>query len=788
MRKPNGINDQVTITDPMDLDDGWNIAPPLGQQQQLIQANVNAGLDPNQALNIPGLPPIGNTPTTIAGAKKEQETILGQILDVNKAHETKLDGELEKVGGPALGSMEDSFAAIEKIWTETRNLMSESGLQDEAGADMSTNADSIERMERLRELTVSLKKLTKNLSDRVPNLSRPEPPAKPGAHSQTWDQDDYANGIPPPLPMGNGLPPIPLPLPTIHPNHSQNIAQYSDWPASVNPGKKSKKFAHKAFPVSWPAPYVTQSSSKPLQVLGTKDYHQQLLDLSKVYTAPFGADSPPNGVTDFDFTSIGNGSASMKKENIPFGDPVLQSGATSLPDSKGSGEGMTPAESDEPGLFDNPNSAAARSKARLQKKRDMQPEDIDIAHDPEVISTNGDADEDGDGGESDDGTVKEADQGTKGKKKAEPPQMTLQDYIRSTAGISLEAFSLYLIPLKTSAMIKAINFGGLQSLTLLDVGSQKQLWNHLLHVNIHNPLTLSKISTDHVTPEFLSLLSKLPKVTELYLYERSSTSTKYEPSVEPTNVTVRTMRRLALSKHMYTLRRLYVQCLGHADKHWDFDLRMISLIISRGRNLEELGCTMMPEAVQILTQHLNAVPKLRALSLFQVRRSTRHSSSGYATVHTNYDILNPMANTCAMAPKLAFTYLALGGQLYVLRRIDEATSARSFSILRDSSDDSSSDDDAIPPTMNPVTTMPSTSSPYDLLNLLGAPGVPLTNFDSVPLPPDGESFPPINITRQATVAPRKGLVDKKALFRFVDKANWPRDVRILRKDVMSASL
>lgn len=777
VRKSGDNNDHATVTDPMDFDDGWNAAPPLtAQQQSMVQANLNAGLPADHGLNLPGyLPASGDTPTTIAGARKEQEAVLGQLMDVEKIHEVKLDGELDKAGGPVLGSIEASFAAIDKTWNETRELISGPPNQDPGEANPVSKADE-ERMERLRELTVSLKRLTKELSSKVPHLHKPPPPSKSDPGALGWDNDDYVPGIHPPYVPDESLPPLPLHGP--YSSSSNNHLGY--WPTGVNIAKKHKKPFYPGSNPLWGSPYPFQSTSNlpkwpqyneyvPSGALNVKPYKPKTISKPHPSVTPVGF---PIQV------KILPGPSSSPAEN----------GLVLLNGSSDAGEPKDSAEHDGPGLFDKSSSAAIRSRARLEKKRDMKPEDIDMVHDPEIISADEELDEEVEVVDSDDGTIRGIDQDGKGKGKAKPAEMSLQDYIRSTAGISLESLSLYLIPLKTSVLIRAINFSTLQSITLLDVGSQKQLWTHLLHVHVHNPLKISKISTDHVTPEFLTLLSSLPVVTELYLYERSASTSKYELTVSPPWVSIRTIRRLALQKHIPNLRRLYMHSLGSSDRHWDFDHRMVSLIVSKGRNLEELGCTMEPSAVQILTQHLSSLEKLRVLVFLQVKRSRGHTSGSYGQpTSSNSEILNPIANTCAMAPKMALEYLGIHGVLYALDRYDEERPLPST--WSASSDDSSSDDDPLITLVNHVEngdSQPATKGSASPSSLT-LPSSSATEH-LPPLTVNGVSGKSVIHSGRQSIRPRQARVMKKASWGQVDRARWPREVRILRRDVMSASV
>lgn len=168
-------------------------------------------------------------------------------------------------------------------------------------------------------------------------------------------------------------------------------------------------------------------------------------------------------------------------------------------------------------------------------------------------------------------------------------QQRISEYTRSTRGLSLETLSIHLIPVKASVLSHAINLRALQKITLLNVGNQASIWALLTKENKVEPLPLRKILTDNVSVVFLNFVSQLPELHELYMIERPE---KYKPeSFAPrSTVTVDQIRRLALKKHIGTLKSLMIK--NQQDLTWDIDARTTSLICRRGARLEELAISM----------------------------------------------------------------------------------------------------------------------------------------------------------------------------------------------------
>lgn len=189
--------------------------------------------------------------------------------------------------------------------------------------------------------------------------------------------------------------------------------------------------------------------------------------------------------------------------------------------------------------------------------------------------------------EIDDGEKQRAD-----SKKTDGPgamQKRISEYTRSTRGLSLQTLGIHLIPVKASVLSRAVDLRALKRITLLNVGNQAPIWALLAKENKMEPLPLRKIFTDNVSVVFLNFVSQLPELHELYLLERPD---KYKPeSFAPRSiVTVDQIRRLALKKHMGTLKSLMIK--NQQDLTWDIDTKTTSLICRRGSRLEELAISM----------------------------------------------------------------------------------------------------------------------------------------------------------------------------------------------------
>ncbi|XXG94226.1 hypothetical protein Hte_000480 [Hypoxylon texense] len=206
----------------------------------------------------------------------------------------------------------------------------------------------------------------------------------------------------------------------------------------------------------------------------------------------------------------------------------------------------------------------------------------------------------------------------------------MSQYTRDTRGISLHSLSLYLVPIRSSVLGKAIDLHSLTRITLLNVGEQKRFWALMMKENKVMPLPLLKIFTDDVSLQFLHFLSELDRVTEVFMLRRSP---KYKPeSFAPTmEITIEQIRKLVLRKHLPTLQRLMIK--NQADDTWDIDALTMRLICVRGQKLMELAANMGMIAMHTFIQNLGYLINLRAFQVLSFRtddaclsvmRETRH--------------------------------------------------------------------------------------------------------------------------------------------------------------------
>jgi len=174
------------------------------------------------------------------------------------------------------------------------------------------------------------------------------------------------------------------------------------------------------------------------------------------------------------------------------------------------------------------------------------------------------------------------------------PDEAMQDYIRSTHGLQLEEFRLYLIPLKSSIVAKGLDLSVLKSLTLLNVGSQDPFW--LLLTRLQNrsiQVSLQSIHTDDVSFAFLEFLKTFEGLTELFMHERSTKHEIDQTIIARTSVDITGIRKKGLRKHIKTLKRLMIK--NENDDAWDLDPKIIALLSGQGGGLQELAVSMSME-------------------------------------------------------------------------------------------------------------------------------------------------------------------------------------------------
>ncbi|KAB5571944.1 hypothetical protein GE09DRAFT_1216547 [Coniochaeta sp. 2T2.1] len=195
-------------------------------------------------------------------------------------------------------------------------------------------------------------------------------------------------------------------------------------------------------------------------------------------------------------------------------------------------------------------------------------------------------------------------------------QRRMAEYLRSTRGLALEMLSIYLIPVKASVLLKAIDIRALRRITLLNVGPQAPIWTQLHKENKESPLVLRTIFTDNVSLAFLNFVAELEELHDLFLLERGP---KYKPeSFAPkTTAAITQIRRLVLKKHMHTLRRLMIK--NQMDQSWDLDEKSFALLCGRGQKLEELACSTNIKAMHTFMRRMAKLVSLRALHIISLR-------------------------------------------------------------------------------------------------------------------------------------------------------------------------
>ena len=170
-----------------------------------------------------------------------------------------------------------------------------------------------------------------------------------------------------------------------------------------------------------------------------------------------------------------------------------------------------------------------------------------------------------------------------------------RDYNVQSRGMSLRELSLYLVPIRASVLTRSLDLHVLEKVNLLGVGNQIPFWTQLAKENKDKPLKLRRIFTDHVTPAFLQCVGQLERVDELLMLQRSSRH--YSENFAPAQTTtIDQIRRLALRKHVNTLKRLMIKD-SRTGSAWDVNVKTILLLCARGVKLEELAVSMSVQTV-----------------------------------------------------------------------------------------------------------------------------------------------------------------------------------------------
>ncbi|OAA62352.1 Cyclin-like F-box [Cordyceps fumosorosea ARSEF 2679] len=193
----------------------------------------------------------------------------------------------------------------------------------------------------------------------------------------------------------------------------------------------------------------------------------------------------------------------------------------------------------------------------------------------------------------------------------------MNDYLRSTRGLSLEVLKIDLLPAKASVLCRALNLGALKELALLNVGNQAPIWTALAKENAVNPLPLRSIFTDNVSNAFLTFASGLEELHELFLLERSvdHLPASFTPRA---SVTIDQIRRIVLKKHIHTLKRLMIKDESK-EANWDINEKTMVMICNLGVQLEELAISMNRNAVHVFMQYFHELVNLRAINILHFK-------------------------------------------------------------------------------------------------------------------------------------------------------------------------
>ncbi|KAI9764925.1 MAG: hypothetical protein M1840_007950 [Geoglossum simile] len=193
---------------------------------------------------------------------------------------------------------------------------------------------------------------------------------------------------------------------------------------------------------------------------------------------------------------------------------------------------------------------------------------------------------------------------------------SVKDYIRSTRKIPLRSLSLYLIPIRPSVLDRALDLTTLHRITFLNVGPQAAFWTLMSNTNKKTPLQLKKIYTDNVTTEFLSFISQIDGLTEIFMLERTSKS-KVESLAPKTTVVIEDIRKSVLRKHATTLKKLMIK--NENDYSWDVNRKSAQILTKKARNMTELAVCVDLNVFHFLLQYISGLESLRALYILACR-------------------------------------------------------------------------------------------------------------------------------------------------------------------------
>lgn len=210
----------------------------------------------------------------------------------------------------------------------------------------------------------------------------------------------------------------------------------------------------------------------------------------------------------------------------------------------------------------------------------------------------------------------------------------MKEYLKETRGLPLTNLEIYLIPVRANIISQTIDIRSLQSITLLNVGTQNPLWALMMAHNAQSPLPLKKIYTDNVTVPFLVFVSQLEQMSDLIMVERAA-KPKVESTAAKTTVSIEQIRKLALKKHAATLQILVIK--NKATTEWDLNIKTVTLLCRRAKKLEELGCIY---GSKVMVSPLLILPNdmTHSLTFFAALPSSIFARHGVSTRSTRLPI------------------------------------------------------------------------------------------------------------------------------------------------------
>ena len=578
-------------------------------------------MDDEDELSQPPQPPTGAsqaTTTNEADIRKEklaQESILAKIFDLQSvsAEGRKLEKSLTLPGGQ-LQEEEDSQENIRMVNQLMKSLMD---------SPLATGSDAAALEIRLQHLKMIKEAAEKYISSQETQKKKPpseqsKPPTpsvkkavskplnplaagfKPSSTNKIIDQDfeslssptsphfpcgpgeSLSNGMPKLFPSGSGFSPFELPTPP-HPLPSQ-IGESSSQPASsqpyASPYVASQLFQYEhsnhsttgfQSPVFTPSPQASTWSVKIHPQDPIPNIQKSVSNIEK----PLGKPKPPKKPL-------------SAKKNYPFGSEDESDGAKTPPSAP------------------QPFFAASEDTEGLESSMDVDMEHpdedtTDLGEDQEIIASSEGSEETATPRKR--AKVGQVETGSSSNAANTEPTPSVEDhatlamssdeamqaYIRATHGLPLEELSLEWVPLKASIVGRALDLSVLKRLTLLEVGPQDAFWTLLVRLQSATQITAFKsIHTDNVSVAFIKFLATFEGLEELFMLERSK---KQAPDSEPeSTVTISTIRKGALRKHIQTLQRLSLR--NERNEQWDVDPKTLRCLALKGAKLRELAFSL----------------------------------------------------------------------------------------------------------------------------------------------------------------------------------------------------